>query len=78
MFEKLIYIALTGAFGLGVWVTGIQFTLVSHGEDIRENTAHIREETKTNNEREKKYIDTVSRVDERLKNIETLIKRSAR
>lgn len=60
---KMVYVILVGlTVGVG-WVTGIQLTVNNH-------SAEIISLKYTERETERKYIDVLGRIDERLKNIE--------
>lgn len=60
---KMVYVILMGlVIGVG-WVTGIQLTVSGHSADLVSLKY-------TERENERKYIDVLGRIDERLKNIE--------
>lgn len=59
----MVYVVLMGlVIGTG-WVTGIQLT-------VNSNSAEIISLKYSERENERKYIDVLGRIDERLKNIE--------
>jgi hypothetical protein len=60
---KFVYFLAVSSFAIGAWVTGIQFTVTAHSETLKQISADQRDD-------EKKYIDVLGRIDERLKNIE--------
>ena len=59
----MVYVILVGLTIAVGWVTGIQLTVNNHSSDIN-NLKYTERET------ERKYIDVLGRIDERLKNIE--------
>lgn len=63
LITKFVYFLAVSSFAIGAWVTGIQFTVSAQSKAL---------ERVENNQRddERKYIDVLGRIDERLKNIE--------
>ena len=60
---KMVYVIIVGLTVAVGWVTGIQLTVNSHSAEISGLKYSEREA-------ERKYIDVLGRIDERLKNIE--------
>lgn len=63
LITKFVYFLAVSSFAIGVWVTGIQMTVTAHTKAIEKFDSEQREQ-------ERKYIDVLGRIDERLKNIE--------
>ncbi len=60
---KFVYFLAVSSFAIGAWVTGIQFTVTAHSKTLE----RVQDDQRAD---EKKYIDVLGRIDERLKNIE--------
>ena len=60
---KVVYVIIMGLVIAAGWVTGIQLTVNQNSSDI--GTLKVNER-----DADRKYIDVLGRIDERLKNIE--------
>lgn len=67
---KVFWFLLTGAFGMGAWVTGIQLTLNTYSQRIEASEIKIEKMTQVNDDFQKRLIEFMGRIDERLKTIE--------
>jgi hypothetical protein len=67
---KLLWVLVVGAFAMGGWVTGIQLTVNSHASEIVELKDTTSRLDRTLSEDQKKIVEILGRMDERLKNIE--------
>lgn len=63
LITKFVYFLAVSSFAIGAWVTGIQFTVSAHSKTLERVENSQRDD-------ERKYIDVLGRIDERLKNIE--------
>lgn len=67
---KLLWVLVVGAFAMGSWVTGIQLTVNSQASEIVELKDTTSRLDRTLSEDQKKIVEILGRMDERLKNIE--------
>lgn len=67
---KTLYGLLAGIIFVVMWAAKAQHTITTHSEAIAKNRDEISVLVKDQREDEKKYIDVLGRIDERLKNIE--------
>lgn len=67
---KAVYVMGAILISVTVWVTKVQFTLGAQADAIQDNHVEIRSMSSSYVDDQKRLIDTLGRMDERLKNIE--------